>query len=136
MGESMSARHLAEIRERATYSAERSLDVTINTLVSVDVPDLLAEVDRLRERDDRIHEELRDRRTDDLNVRGHLSPQPGTGPHPMIPFELGPTLAPAVEWLVGVLAQVRATHEQMLDGDLEPFDAMAQTGRILEGEES
>ena len=48
VAEPLSPERLAEIRERVIYSAERSLDATINMLVGADVPDLLAEVDRLR----------------------------------------------------------------------------------------
>jgi hypothetical protein len=43
------------------------------------------------------HTELRHRRNDDMEVRGILSPNGGT---PAVPMELGPTVAPAVAWLV------------------------------------
>jgi len=57
------------------------------------------------ERDARIHEELRDRRSDDLNVRGILSP---SGEERKVLFELGPTIAPAVEWLVAEVERLKA----------------------------
>lgn len=62
-----------------------------------------AEVERLR-RDARIHDELRDKRTDLLNIRGVLSP---AGEERKVPFELGPEVAPAVEWLVAEVEQLR-----------------------------
>jgi hypothetical protein len=69
----------------------------------------LADADRLRtERDaalaalagvtpENYHTELRDRRNDDMEVRGILSPNGGPR---VIAVEIGPTIAPAVEWLV------------------------------------
>jgi hypothetical protein len=82
-------------------------------VVAGDLTALLGELGRLRERDARLHVELRDRRTDDLEVRGHLSPQPGTGPGEMLPIPIGKTLAPSVEWLVNEVADLRAQVERM-----------------------
>jgi hypothetical protein len=68
-----------------------------------------ADAERLRaERDDALaalagvtpenyHTELRDRRNDDMAIRGILSPNGGPR---VIAVEIGPTVAPAVEWLV------------------------------------
>ena len=54
------------------------------------------------------HDELRDKRTDLLNIRGILSPQdrsPGLGP--VVPMPLGKEVAPAVERLVNEVDQLR-----------------------------
>ncbi len=107
MSEPMPAERLAEVREHTVRCALAFGAVGLSE-AEAEREDLLAEVDRLLERDARIHEELRDRRSDDLNVRGTLCPQPGTAPDPMIPFELGSTITPVVEWLVGELERLRA----------------------------
>jgi hypothetical protein len=41
--------------------------------------------------------ELSERRTEDLNLRGLLSPNGGDR---VVPMELGPSLVPALEWLI------------------------------------
>jgi hypothetical protein len=64
---------------------------------SRDVPALIAEVERLNAKVERDHVELRDKRTDLLNVRGILSPN---GYPSKVPMPLVPTVAPAVQWLV------------------------------------
>jgi hypothetical protein len=99
-----------------------------------------ADSERLRaERDDALaalagvtpenyHTELRDRRNDDMAIRGILSPNGGPR---VIAVEIGPTVAPAVEWLVTDrdswrrLADQRLTdlvaqrdHVERLDADL------------------
>jgi hypothetical protein len=53
------------------------------------------------EREQQIRAELRDRRTEDLNLRGLLAPD---GQPRRVPMELGASLVPAVEWLLAELA--------------------------------
>ncbi|WP_242892621.1 hypothetical protein [Actinomadura litoris] len=55
----------------------------------------------------RDHDELRDKRTDLLNIRGILKPAPGVS-DPAVPFPLGDEVAPAIEWLVNDRDQLRA----------------------------
>ncbi len=54
----------------------------------------------------RLRLELRDRCNEDQELRGVLSPN-GRPFGRVIPFPLGPSLVPAVEWLI---AQVEASH--------------------------
>jgi hypothetical protein len=52
--------------------------------------------------------ELRDKRSDLLNIRGILSPQGRSlGLGPVVPMPLGEEVAPAVEWLVNEVDQLR-----------------------------
>lgn len=62
-----------------------------------------AELQQLRTKADRDHDELRDKRNDLLNIRGILSPN---GHEPATPLALVPDAAPAVQWLVDELARV------------------------------
>lgn len=57
-----------------------------------------------------LRTELRDRRTDDLDIRGILKPAPGVG-DPAVPMPLGPALAPAIEWLVNDRDRLRLQLE-------------------------
>lgn len=78
----------------------------------------------------RDRDELRDARTDLLDVRGLLSPQGGED---VTPVPLVPTVAPAVAWLVDELARVRAELADMTDRAL---DCAMLAGRLrdeLEG---
>lgn len=60
---------------------------------------------KIRAEVEQDHIELRDKRTDLLNVRGILSPN---GYEPVTPLSLVPTVAPAVQWLVDELQRLRA----------------------------
>lgn len=66
-----------------------------------------AEVERLQAKVAKDHDELRDKRTDLLNIRGILSPQPSTG-DPVVPMPLGAEVAPAIEWLAAEVERLRA----------------------------
>ena len=68
-----------------------------------DVPALLDEIDRLTAQRDRRRIHLVALQNDALNVRGALSPN---GEARKVPFPLGPTLLPAVEWLIGRVAEL------------------------------
>ena len=70
-----------------------------------DVPALLDEIDRLTAQRDRRRIHLVALQNDALNVRGALSPN---GEARKVPFPLGPTLLPAVEWLIGRVAELEA----------------------------
>ncbi|CAG6392733.1 hypothetical protein NMG29_06455 [Streptomyces cocklensis] len=64
---------------------------------------LLAEVDRLAEQRDRRRGRLVKLQNDALNMRGALSPD---GEPRKVPFPLGETLTPAVEWLIARVAEL------------------------------
>jgi hypothetical protein len=67
------------------------------------------------------HDELRDKRTDLLNIRGILSPQgrsPGLGP--VVPMPLGKDVAPAVEWLVNEVDELREENLRLRGVKAEP----------------
>jgi hypothetical protein len=93
--------------ERDEARAER--DRLAGSHTEAAVRRLADDISRLRnERDDALaalagvtpenyHTELRDRRNDDMAIRGILSPNGGPR---VIAVEIGPTVAPAVEWLV------------------------------------
>lgn len=66
---------------------------------------LVAEVDRLRAQRDRRRARLVALDADALNMRGALSPN---GEARKVPFPLGPTLLPAVEWLIGRVAELES----------------------------
>ena len=70
-----------------------------------DVPALLDEVDGLRAQRERRRTRLVALQNDALNIRGALSPM---GEDRKVPFPLGPTLLPAVEWLIGRVAELEA----------------------------
>lgn len=68
--------------------------------------------------------------SDLLNVRGILSPNG----HPRrVPMELVPTIAPAVEWLVGEVERLR--EQAVADEDAENAASCAQDTRIRELEQ-
>lgn len=58
---------------------------------------------RLTQDNARLRDELRTKGNDLLDIRGLLSPNGGDR---VVPFELGETVAPAVEWLIGRVARL------------------------------
>lgn len=70
-----------------------------------DVPALLDEVARLTAQRDRRRTRLVALQNDALNMRGALSPN---GEARKVPFPLGPALLPAVEWLIGRVAELES----------------------------
>jgi hypothetical protein len=83
-----------------------------------DVPDLLAEVDRLRNA-------LTPLRTDASDIRGALSPN---GEEARVPMPLGDTLLPAVEWLLAENERLNAEREAALT---EAADRLRRDARAL-----
>jgi hypothetical protein len=60
------------------------------------------------------HNELRDKRSDLLNVRGVLSPQGRSlGLGPVVPMPLGEDVAPAVEWLANEADRLREENARL-----------------------
>ncbi|WP_406078726.1 hypothetical protein OG337_28985 [[Kitasatospora] papulosa] len=54
--------------------------------------------------------------TDALSMRGSLSPN---GEASKVPFELGPTLTPAVDWLINRVAELEATLADATEPDVD-----------------
>ncbi len=98
-----------------TSSGATPADIAFIARARTAVPELAAEVERLRVRDARLREQLRAQRTDLLEIRGILSPSPGVG-DPAVPVPLGDRVAPAVEWLVAEAARLRAKAAEDDDG--------------------
>lgn len=103
---------------------------TLSCLVVEDIPAMADEVERLRAKVARRHEELRNKSTDLLNIRGILKPAPGVG-DPVVPMPLGHEVAPAVEWLAGETERLRdaedRVHRAFADADVEGVDLNAMT---------
>lgn len=80
-----------------------------------------ATINRLVARVERRQAQLVALRNDALSMRGSLSPADGAR---KVPFELGETLAPAVDWLIGRVAELeaaqgtayRASHDSIVMG--------------------
>jgi hypothetical protein len=68
---------------------------------------LLGEIDRLRAQRDRRRERLVALQNDALNMRGSLSPN---GEERKVPFPLGETLTPAVDWLIVRVAELETGY--------------------------
>ena len=99
----------AEAQRRPVYAYRdrgNGVDLAASTYAHDEIATLRQELAEARAKAERDHIELRDRRTEDDELRGILSPN-GRPFGRIIPFELGPTLVPAVEWLI---AQVEASH--------------------------
>ena len=105
-----SADRLAEIRSLDLLAL---MDDRAAPVISGHLAVLLAEVDRLEAQRDRRRARLVALQNDALNVRGALSPN---GEDRKVPFPLGPTLLPAVEWLIGRVAELEHTVQQMVEG--------------------
>lgn len=80
-----------------------------------EVGSLRTQVDQLKAKLARHHEELRDKRTDLLEIRGILKPAPGVG-DPVVPMPVGHVVAPAVEWLAAEVERLRNRIAE-LEGD-------------------
>jgi hypothetical protein len=82
----------------------------------VDVPALLAEIRRLTAQRERRRVRLVALQNDALDMRGSLSPN---GEGRKVPFPLGETLTPAVDWLIARVAELelerRSTNEALDD---------------------
>lgn len=95
-----------------------------------DVPALVTEIGRLEAQRDRRRDRLVALQNDALSMRGALSPM---GEGRKVPFPLGPTLLPAVEWLIGRVAELEHTVQQMVEGlnghDCPPPDETPKVSR-------
>jgi hypothetical protein len=127
---SLSPEREAEIRRRAAHVyAYPAHEADVELLASVDVPELLAEVERLRrenaglddlrqraiDKQEQVRVELRDRRAEDLDLRGLLAPN---GQPRRVPMELGASLVPAVEWLLAENERLRGERNRLSSGVL------------------
>ncbi|MFF4090343.1 hypothetical protein ACFYY9_26205 [Streptomyces nigra] len=70
---------------------------------------LRARVTELEDQRDRYRAQLVALRNDALNMRGALAPN---GQERKVPFPLGETLAPAVEWLIAQVAELAAVRAE------------------------
>lgn len=118
----LSDTRLTEIRERA-----RRMVADKVTFASIQYAEdyslLLAEVERLRTEAEQRRVELRDRRTEDLNLRGLLAPD---GLPRRVPMELGASLVPAVDRLLLELDRFRDGHRSLF--------ALMQDGQHWDGQ--
>jgi hypothetical protein len=113
-----------------------------------DVPVLVAEVRRqaaqiaeLEAQRERRRVRLVALQNDALSMRGSLSPM---GEERKVPLPLGETLTPAVDWLIGRVAELERTVRQMVDGlnghdcpppDESPMGAVTRFAvRLMEAE--
>lgn len=92
-----------------------------------DVPALLAEVEQLRAKLDRWRDELREKRTDLLDVRGILSPN---GEAPKTPVSLVPNVASAVRWLLEEVERLRSRVAEQVELEREVEDLRQSLGRM------
>lgn len=116
----LSADRLAEIRSLDLLAL---MDDRVAPVISAHLAVLLAEIDRLRDQRDRRRARLVALDADALNVRGALSPN---GEDRKVPFPLGPTLLPAVEWLIARVAELEAerhTTNEALDDAVQALRA-------------
>lgn len=98
--QALSAERLAEIRSLDLLAL---MDDRVAPVISGHLAALLAEIGRLEAQRDRRRARLVDLQNDALNVRGALSPN---GEARKVPFPLGETLLPAVEWLIARVAEL------------------------------
>jgi hypothetical protein len=106
-----------EMCQRCTVTREWAEDADADEVV------LVAEIDRLTAQRDRRRTRLIALENDALNMRGALSPN---GEARKVPFPLGPTLLPAVEWLIGRVADLEAerhTTNEALDDAVQELRA-------------
>jgi chromosome segregation ATPase len=87
-------------------------------------------INRLVTRTERRHAELVALRNDALNMRGSLSPN---GEKRKVPFPLGETLTPAVDWLIGRVAELEAERHTTNEALSDAAEALrANRDRIAE----
>lgn len=140
--EAVERAHVAEdeLAERNQWadSLARYLDVPedLNPFFGIDriareLPRMMAELEADRadlaarlERAQQKVEELRDRRNEDMELRGVLSPNGGDR---AVPFELGASLVPAVEWLVAEQEWLRYVVEPAVAWVMETTNLQART---------
>lgn len=102
---------------------------------TAEVETLRARVAELEDRQDRHRAELTALRTDALAIRGVLAP---AGRPRRVPFELGATLLPAVEWLLARIAELEAQlaeYEEPLDESPIPY-ALTTKAAAVRAEEA
>lgn len=119
---------LSEEREREIRSLDllALMDDRVAPVISAHLAVLLAEIDGLRAQRDRRRARLVAMDADALNMRGALSPN---GEDRKVPFPLGPTLLPAVEWLISRVAELEAERHstnEALDDAVRELRASAQ----------
>ena len=103
----LSVERVAEIAGRAAHLYEYgSPDADEwNRLAGADVPALVARIAELEAQRDRRRVRLVALQNDALSMRGSLSPM---GEDRKVPFPLGETLTPAVDWLIGRVAELES----------------------------
>jgi hypothetical protein len=103
--------------DRAELESWRRLaevDASLGSAVGRTLLDACNAIEALQAKLDKDHDELRDKRTDLLNIRGALSPQGRSlGLGPVVPMPLGKDVAPAVEWLVNEVDRLREENLQL-----------------------
>ena len=118
---------VAGLKERvAELETEREKLVRWHGEDSETITKLLARVERRRA-------ELVALRNDALNMRGSLSPADGDR---RVPFELGETLAPAVDWLIARVAELEARlaeFERPADEDPIAYALTEQAEPVVDG---
>jgi hypothetical protein len=123
----LTGQQLDEIDTRAAYLDEYGtltdgpLQADLDQVVGTDVPAMLAEI---RHQSAQIAdlEEQRERRrirlialqNDALSMRGSLSPN---GEDRKVPFPLGETLTPAVDWLIARVAELEAELAELAEAE-------------------
>lgn len=86
--------------------------------------------DRLKDRQDRHRAELTALRNDSLAIRGVLAP---AGRPRRVPFELGESLLPAVEWLLARVSELEerlAEYERPVDEEPVPYELAEQPEEV------
>lgn len=98
---------LSAEREREIRSLDllALMDDRVASVVSGHLAALLDEIDQLREQRERRRVRLVALSNDALSMRGSLSPM---GEDRKVPFPLGETLTPAVDWLIARVAELEA----------------------------
>lgn len=101
------SQELSPEREREIRSLDllALMDDRVAPVISGHLAALLAEIDQLRAQRERRRLRLIALQNDALNMRGALSPM---GEARKVPLPLGPTLLPAVEWLIGRVAELES----------------------------
>jgi hypothetical protein len=99
---------------RVLLAADGASEADVQFVASArrSVPELIGEVERLNEQAERRRVRLAAAETDLLNVRGALSPN---GFPRKVPMELGETVTPAVEWLIGEVERLSGELAKYVD---------------------
>ncbi|MGW2533545.1 hypothetical protein ACWCTD_03505 [Streptomyces sp. NPDC001499] len=100
-----------------SYMGERMAPVLKRLLVAESEADQLrARVAELEAQRDRRRARLVALQNDALSMRGSLSPN---GEASKVPFELGPTLTPAVDWLINRVAELEVALADATEPDVD-----------------